>query len=261
MIVSEMAANGPSSARPSYDQARSMLAERAPRAAAFVTLILDTCAPFLPGDARDLRVLDVGCGYGHTAVEMARRCVRVVGIEPSEPLYRYAERLKASRGVSNVEFRQASVYDLDESECYDLVVLDNVLEHLADQALALKKISRCLKPGGVAFILVPNKLWPIEVHYRLPFLGYLPLKAANLYLRATGRGDDFTDASYARTYFGIRRLLRSQPDLAYRFVPPSSVALATRGWSAGYALGVTAIRRFPWLWIISKVFLIVAVKK
>lgn len=261
MMVFDMADCQPTCAQPCYDRARSMLSERAPRAPAFATLVLDTCAPFLAASPCELRVLDVGCGYGHTAIEMARRCARVVGIEPSEPLYRYAERLRASRGMENVEFRQASIYDFDESESYDVVVLDNVLEHLADQTLALRRISQCLKPRGVAFILAPNKLWPIEVHYRLPFLGYLPLKAANRYLRATGRGDDFTDASYAPTCFGIRRLFESLPDLEYQYVVPSNVALATRGWSASYALGAAAIRRFPWLWAISKVFLIVAVKK
>lgn len=247
--------------RPSYDRGdRAMLEERAPRAAAFASLILDTCAPFLPVDEHELQVLDVGCGYGHTALEIAKRCARVVGIEPSAPLHEQAAQLGDSSGIANVEFRQESIYDLVEVERYDLVVLDNVLEHLADQPSALRRISECLKPRGVAFILVPNKLWPIEVHYRLPFLGYLPLKAANMYLRLSGRGSDFAEASHAPTYFSIRRLFRARPELSYQYVLPSNVALATHGWSASYAFGVAAIRRFPRFWALSKVFLIIAVK-
>ncbi len=248
--------------RPAYDRGdRAMLRERAPRAASFARLIVETSAPFLPAAVEELSVLDVGCGYGHTALELARRCGSAIGIEPSAALYEHAEGLRRESARQNLEFRRQSVYDLDDRECYDLIVLDNVLEHLDDQPRALARMERALKPGGLLFIIVPNRLWPIEVHYRLPFLSYLPLAWANRYLRLTGRGEDYTDASFAPTYWGLRRLLRGQHDLRHHFVPPCDVSLATLGHTRRYAVGVAAIRRFPWLWAISKVFLVIAVKR
>jgi SAM-dependent methyltransferase len=246
-------------ARPSYDEGdQAMLAMRAPRARAFAKQVLDTAAPYLPD--RPLRAIDVGCGYGHTAVELARRCEHVVGIEPFDEPAQFARQLASESGLSNVEIRQQSIYELPERNAFDLAVLDNVFEHLPDQPGALANLSAALRPGGVLYMLMPNKLWPMEVHYHLPFLSYLPLPLANRYLRATGRGTDYTDASYAPTYFKLRRLLGEHPEFRFQFVLPADVSLATNGNALHYRLGVAAIRRFDWLWAISKAFLVIAVK-
>ncbi len=248
--------------RPHYDKdAKSMLSTRAPLARNFAKLILDTTRPFLHRPPQELKVIDVGCGYGHTTIELAKQCHYVVGIEPAAELYRFAIQLKVESGLTNIEFRQQSIYELTEVEAYDLVVLDNVFEHLPDQRLALAKISQILKPGGVVYILTPNKLWPIEPHYHLPFLSYLPLPLANYYLRITGRGEDYSDACYLPTYWGLKKLLREREEIQWHFVLPSDVTLATKGHSLHYRLGVNLIRRFPFLWAISKSFLVVGVKK
>ncbi len=202
-----MNAADPADGRPRYDVRgdRNMHDERAPLAESFARQILLTCRPYLPAAPAELSVLDVGCGYGHTALALARQCRRVAGIEPEAALATSAERLAEASGLANLEFRRQSVYDLDERECYDLAVLDNVFEHLPDQPLALRKVSDALRAGGVLYLLVPNKLWPVEVHYRLPFLSYLPPGLANRYLRLTGRGQDYTDASYSPTYWRLNR--------------------------------------------------------
>ena len=99
------------------------------------------------------------------------------------------------------------------------------------------------------------------MHYRLPFLSYLPLRAANAYLRLTGRGTNYTDASYAPTHWSLARAFRRRPELRWRYVTPADLALTTLGAAWHYRLGVAALGRFPWLWVISKVFLLVAVKQ
>src|SRR5262245_12610610 len=141
-----------------------------------------------------------------------------------------------------------------------LVLMDNVLEHLPDQPTAIQNICRSLKPKGVVFIIVPNKLWPIEAHYGLPFLSYLPLSLANFYLRLTRQGADYTDASYAPTYFGLNRLLGSCTELSFQYVLPADLLLTTLRGALHYRLGTTALRYCRWLWPISKVFLVIAVK-
>jgi 2-polyprenyl-3-methyl-5-hydroxy-6-metoxy-1,4-benzoquinol methylase len=246
--------------RPAYDKFISMSEARGPLARNFARQILETTAPFLPAPRKDLRVLDIGCGYGHTALELARECGYVVGLEPSTELVATAAGLKSATGVDNIEFRAGGIYELSDDASYDLVILDNVLEHLSDQARALEIISHCMKDRGVLYILVPNKLWPIEVHYRLPFLSYLPLSLANVYLRMSGRGTDYTDASYAPSYFGLKRLLKARKEWSFHFVLPADVSLAAAGPKWHYRLGVGLIRRIPALWVISKAFLVVVVK-
>ncbi len=248
--------------RPAYEFGpHTMLEERAPHADGFARQILLTVQPFLAVPPAQLCVLDVGCGYGHTAAALAQSCRRVVGIDPSRTLVEHARTLDCQCPLSNLEFHCRSAESLDDAACYDLVILDNVLEHIPDQPTALQRVVRSLRPGGVLFLLVPNKLWPIEVHYRLPFLSYLPLKLANLYLRVTGRGCDYADASFAPTYRGLNRLLRHCQGVVCRYVLPADVSLATLGRSLHYRLGVAAIRRWPWLWAVSKTFLVVGVKQ
>jgi 2-polyprenyl-3-methyl-5-hydroxy-6-metoxy-1,4-benzoquinol methylase len=246
--------------RPQYDANGRMLSERAALAGDFARQILDTTAPFRPSPADALDVLDVGCGYGHTAIELARQCRHVVGMEPSFPLVEHARGLLAQNSLANVEFRQGGVYDLAETSRYDLVVLDNVFEHLPDQPRALAMLSVALRPGGLLYLLMPNKLWPVEVHYRLPLLSYLPLRLANRYLRWSGRGTDYTDASYAPTYFSLNRMLRARSEFTFQYVLPAHLELAAAGRSLHYRLGAAMIRRFPWLWVVSKALLVIAKK-
>ena len=234
-------------------------ASRNLKAAGFCQLILDVTRPFLNKPPEELEVLDVGSGQGHVAAELALRCRRVMGIEPSAVLFEQARALQRDRRIANLEFRRAGVEDLTDTEAFDLIVLDNVLEHLKDQKEALRRLSRALRPGGAIYILTPNKLWPLEVHYGLPFLSWLPLPLANRYLRWTGRGTDYSDASYAPTFGRLRTLLRSE-NLRYHFVLPPSLPNTGGGSALHYRIGVALIRRLPWLWRISKGFLVVAHK-
>jgi SAM-dependent methyltransferase len=238
-----------------------MLAQRAHRAPAFARQILHTVQPFLSIPVADLCVLDVGCGYGHTAVELARLCRHVVGIDVSQTLIEHALEVKQHAKLPNVEFACHKVEDLQDVGRYDLVILDNVLEHLPSQQTALQRVAQSLKPGGTVYILVPNRLWPIEVHYHLPFLSYLPLSLANLYLRLTKRGSDYSDARFAPSFRSLNRLLRHCAGVSFRYVLPADLSLATMGQSLHYRIGVAALRLWPCLWIISKMFLVVGVKE
>ncbi|WP_226352557.1 MULTISPECIES: class I SAM-dependent methyltransferase [unclassified Pseudonocardia] len=248
---------------PEYERSLRMV-ERRRLATGFAKQIAITTEPALDVPFREARVVDLGCGYGYTALELAGLCREVVGIEPNGALAAEATRLAAEGGRENFTFRVQGIGDFghgDDAGAFDVAVLDNVLEHLDDQPDALERIASCLRPGGVAYILVPNRWWPIEAHYSLPFLAWLPLPLATRYLRWSGRGSDYTDASYAPSYLRMRRLLAQRPDLDARFTVPGDVSLAEGGGSRLYSLGVAALRRFPPLWAISKAFLVVAVKK
>jgi 2-polyprenyl-3-methyl-5-hydroxy-6-metoxy-1,4-benzoquinol methylase len=247
--------------RPAYDRGAKCMRHRETLAGGFAQQVLATMSPFLTCAESDIELLDVGCGYGFTTLELAKRCRRVVGIEPNHALYEAAVALRSGSGQANLEIRHASADELLDGEAFDVVVLDNVLEHIADQERALERISAALKPRGAILIIVPNKLWPLEVHYDLPFLSYLPLFLANRYLRLSGRGTDYSDASYAPTWLGLRRLFAARPELSYRFVVPADLSLATLGRSLHYRLGVSALRRVPCLWVVSKMFVVVAVKR
>jgi len=247
-------------ALPEYERLSLRMAERSRLAAGFARQIALTAGPRLDLPLADCETIDIGCGYGYTVAELAARCKRVVGIEPNEALAAHAGETVANRGLTNAEVRRCAIGELDDVQAFDLAIMDNVLEHIADQRGALRRLSRCLRPGGVAFVLVPNRYWPIEVHYRLPFLSYLPPPLATRYLRASGRGNDYTDASYAPSYRRLRALLRERPELDARLTLPADISLADGGGSPAYRAGVRLLRRFPAMWAVSKAFLVVAKK-
>jgi SAM-dependent methyltransferase len=58
------------------------------------------------------RVLDVGCGPGRHALELARRGISVVGIDISESFVRLARRTASEEGLSNVVFERHDARDL-----------------------------------------------------------------------------------------------------------------------------------------------------
>jgi SAM-dependent methyltransferase len=247
----------PSQDRPAYTNYRDMDAISSRVGPAFARQALQTCADVLPKPVDQLDVLDIGSGYGHIAAEYARHCRSVVGLEPTREPFEAAQRLAAD--LPGLSFRHQRVEQLEEVDRYDLIVLDNVYEHLPDQADALDRIDRALRPGGVVYLLMPNRLWPIEAHYLLPFLSWLPLRVASAYLRLTGRGDDYTDASYARTWWTLRRAL-DRPSWTARFTLPADPTATQLGSPWHYRLGLGLLSRWPMLWCISKSFLVVVKK-
>ena len=222
--------------------------------------IIETCSPYLTKPIREWDVLDCGAGYGATTMELAKHCRLVKGIEPSRALYEFAIRSAAEAGVNNVSFECISACDLEERNAFDLVVLDNVLEHIPDHLLALTRLYHALRPRGILFLIVPNRLWPIEVHYRLPFLSYLPLWLANAYLRITGCGSDYSDACYAPTYWGLKRILHRCGFREHYFVVPANLGNTMKGAVWYYRAGAWLLRHAPVLWAISKAFVVVARK-
>jgi len=71
-----------------------------------------------------LRILDVGCGNGRHAIELARRSYEVVGIDIAERFLDEARR--AAAGLTRKpEFRFQRAEQITETEAYDLVLATN----------------------------------------------------------------------------------------------------------------------------------------
>jgi ubiquinone/menaquinone biosynthesis C-methylase UbiE len=109
-----------------------------------------------------MNVLDVACGPGFTACELARAVGNgaVTGVDISEELIFTAQQAKASEKVANVSFRTGNIYELDLPEnAFDFVYARFVFQHLEKPQLALENILRVLKPGGILCILDVDDNW------------------------------------------------------------------------------------------------------
>jgi len=99
---------------------------------------------------KNVRVLDIGCGYCETLGYHKARGCEVYGVEADENA-----RKIANRYGFNVH---TGLFDpsLYEPESFDCVTMDAVLEHVVEPAKTLQEINGILKPGGKLIATVPN---------------------------------------------------------------------------------------------------------
>jgi SAM-dependent methyltransferase len=97
------------------------------------------------------RILDIGCGYGFFLEEMAQRGWQVEGIEISATGLGYAQN---NLGLS-VSDRPLPRPDWQDN-CYDLITLFYVIEHLQNPLGVLREAHRLLRTGGLLLLRWPH---------------------------------------------------------------------------------------------------------
>lgn len=98
-----------------------------------------------------LDVLDLGCGPGLYAQQLAEQGHRVVGMDLSLGSLEHARAAARGAGLG-IDYRQGNYLELDESDAYDLVLLiycDFGALARDEQRMLLMRICRALRPGGV----------------------------------------------------------------------------------------------------------------
>ena len=107
-------------------------------------------------------VLDVGCGSGENALELASRGLHVLGVDWAAAAVDMA-RAKAARRSVDVEFEVADAHRLDLlGRSFD-TVLDSALFHtFSDDARAtyVPSLERVTRPGSIVFVLCFSDLEP-----------------------------------------------------------------------------------------------------
>ena len=151
------------------------------------------------------RILDVGCGIGTYVERLSQLSSQVHGIDVDR------QRIRAGR-ERGLSLLAGTAEDLPfDDNSIDVVLLNEVIEHVRDDRQALEEALRVLRPGGDLVIFAPNRLYPFETHgayfgdrfvFRLiPLVNYLPDRLRNRF------------CPHVRAYFrrDIRRLFVGLP--------------------------------------------------
>jgi 2-polyprenyl-3-methyl-5-hydroxy-6-metoxy-1,4-benzoquinol methylase len=111
-------------------------------------------ARWLSARARAGMVLyNVGCGSGEFNVVAVSAGLKVVACEPERMAFEQAVR---TRPQSGCEVRNCGLFDLVPGrDAADLVVMHDVLEHIADDSAAARQLRALLRPGGRLILSVP----------------------------------------------------------------------------------------------------------
>ena len=109
---------------------------------------------YVPLEGR--RILDVGCGIGTYVRRFRHFSPRVYGLDVSPERLAQAAlpNLVAAEG-ENLPFADGS---------FDVLVFNEVIEHVRDDRQAIRDALRVLKDGGHIVIYAPNRLYPFETH-------------------------------------------------------------------------------------------------
>ncbi len=103
-------------------------------------------------DLAGARVLDVGCGIGTMLARLARLGAAVRAVDPDGAAVEFvAETL----GIAGVEL--GTLESLREPDgSFDVVLLQDVLEHVVAPRAMLERAVVLLRPGGILYLFTPN---------------------------------------------------------------------------------------------------------
>ncbi len=109
----------------------------------------------LMGDVSGLRILDLGCGEGGYARELARRGAHVTAVDCSAGAIAYAVEAAKAEGVEVTHLvRNASDRGDLPDGAFDLVRCAMMLMDVEDLCGTLREVHRVLKPGGKVYASV-----------------------------------------------------------------------------------------------------------
>ena len=148
---------------------------------------------FIPMLADCMSVLDCGSGPGTITCDIAQRIPngRVVGVDNDESQIALASDAARATGLRNVEFREASAYELPfPDESFDAVFSHALFEHLGDPGRAISEFRRVLKPGGSVGLCNPD--WG----------GFLLAPPSTQLSKAIARYEDLSIANGGDPYVG-----------------------------------------------------------
>jgi 2-polyprenyl-3-methyl-5-hydroxy-6-metoxy-1,4-benzoquinol methylase len=164
--------------------------------------VIDQMETHFVGPMAGKRILDIGSGHGGAAVAASLRGATVVCIEHSE-----GERMMADLNFRdhNLDIGQHTTDATNHAEMaalgrFDLVLCDNVIEHVDDAQSLIFNIGQVLTPTGVAYVTAPNAFSLAQVtldcHNREFGLSLLDRFDAQVYYEERGHVGKYSVGDY-----------------------------------------------------------------
>jgi len=169
------------------------------------------------------KILDIGAGLGAISFSLAKAGYEVTSVDSVPERAAFLGVRKTQDNVHNLHAACASVLDLPFFDgTFDAVIMNGVLEWvgLSDTTLApdevqkraLANIFKVLKPGGVLYLAIENRMSVLnflgfkDPHSGLRFVTLMPRKIADFYSRLKRKGNDYRVYTYSGP--GYKSILR-----------------------------------------------------
>jgi len=160
-------------------------------------------------------VLDVGCGTGGIAVAFARKGAHVVGIDSgnTDPLSIKKARARAQEERTDIDFVYGDAQSMPFREkAFDIIVCNDVIEHVAGPGRLAKEIAAALKSQGILYLSAPNRFSLPNIyrdsHYGLFGVVLLPRPLARIYVTKIRKVQQRYTVGHIPTYTFLVRTFR-----------------------------------------------------
>ena len=157
-------------------------------------------------EIKNKNVLDIGCGAGATANVFAKYGAYTTAIDTANS-FKYDNK--------SIHFLVQPADNLRNlKQEFDIIILQDVLEHLPDANRVLSEISKVLKKDGVVYISTPNRLSPLnfisDPHWNLPFISILSRKWVAFFVKSVFRKDRRQRSDWASLFslFKLKSMLK-----------------------------------------------------
>lgn len=201
---------------------------------ASVTEIFDTRLRMVEGAVKahfgerehGLECLDIGCHEGFYSLAMARRGMRVTGVDAREENLRRARFVAEAMGIGNVQYRAGRVETLaaQQARTFDLTLFLGVLYHVEDPMLCLRQVAQvtgemCIVETQVVDEVEGVAEWGAR-EWQRPYQGILALIDETGEFDAGGRETGVTPMATCPSPKALRFMLRQAGFRRVEHIPP-----------------------------------------
>ncbi len=110
---------------------------------------------FLNNIPQGSKILDLGCGNGALTRDLAQKAKYILAIDQNRKSIIWA---KKNYNAPNIEYREKNIINFTNHQKFDVIILSNVLEHIAERVNFLKKIKK-LSPCILLRVPMFNRNW------------------------------------------------------------------------------------------------------
>lgn len=107
-------------------------------------------------DAKDLNIMDVGCGGGIASESLARIGANVIGIDASYQAIECAKSHAKEQGLK-IEYYNTPIENFKTNNQFDIIFANDIIEHVSSVSSFLENLEKHLKKNGVLIISTINK--------------------------------------------------------------------------------------------------------
>lgn len=175
-------------------------------------------------------VLDVAGGQGNMSLRLAELGYRVTWNDLRGDLAGYVA-LKHEHG--QIDYRPGNLFDLDPAQPFDIVLLSEVIEHVAHPDQLLAKAARLVAPGGSVVLTTPN-----GEYFRNPLPKFSDCNDPSMFESAQFKPD--ADGHIFLLYAGEVRSLAAAAGLRVQ-----TLQLFTNPVTTGHLRTAALLRRLP----------------